>query len=148
LKPILGIFDFLGIIDVLYYTGVEPYKKHTGDAGYDLFVSEDVIIPPGKGYNVPVNTAITSRRMWLLLVGRSSTFHKRNLIVNQAIIDNGYTDLLHMFVYNMSKDYAELKAGDRVGQVIPFRLNKTVLVNGEIHKKDERGIEGYGSTGE
>jgi deoxyuridine 5'-triphosphate nucleotidohydrolase len=139
--------DAIGVIDVLYYTGVKPYRKYGGDAGYDLVVFSDTTIPSHIGVDVPVDTIITSRRCWLMLIGRSSTFFNKGLLINTAIIDNGYSAPLRMFVYNPSNKNIKVKRGERIGQVIPFRLERTCLLEGRISKKGQRGNKGFGSTG-
>lgn len=142
------MLDVLGLFDVLYYTGDRPYRKYSGDAGYDLRVSKRTVILPNIGIDVPCSTAITSRRMWMLLIGRSSTLHKKGLMVGTAIIDNGFSDKLRMFVYNTLNEKTVLKKGERIGQVIPFRLSRTALLGGCFLRHGSRGNRGFGSTGE
>ena len=146
-RIILRAFDCVGIVNVLYYSGHKPYKKYRGDAGFDLTVASNVNVGPSAGVDVPVETVITSRRMWLLLIGRSSTFFNRGLLVNTAIIDGGYSGALKMFVYNPSNKSVFIAAGERIGQVIPFRLNNVVLMEGVYCKNDGRGKKGFGSSG-
>lgn len=147
IASIINVLDCFGVIDILYYIGDKPYKKYDGDAGFDLYVSESSMVEPKSGCNIKVNTSITSRRMWMLLIGRSSTFYKRGLVVNTAIIDNGYTGDLHVYVYNHNEYGVFISAGDRIAQIIPFKLSKPLIVNGVCKKISCRGGDGFGSTG-
>ena len=141
------VADWLGIVDVLYYEGDKPYKKYGGDAGFDLRVAERIEVMPSDGVDVPVETVATSRRMWFLLLGRSSTFYDKGLMVFTAVIDTGYTGKLNIFVYNTTGSIMTLKRGERIGQIIPIRLNRMMLMKGRFAKKGGRGTKGFGSTG-
>ena len=144
---ILRILDVLGFVDVLFYAGDKPYRKYKQDAGYDLLVAETTTIPACRGVDVEVHTTITSRRMWLLLVGRSSTSFKKGLHVGQAVIDCGYSGQLHTWVYNPSDKDVVVLSGERISQIIPFRLQRTFLMRGMFTRKGGRGERGFGSTG-
>ena len=141
------ILDIIGITNIVYYDGKKPYRKHDGDAGYDLYVLKDVVIPAYGYCDIPVNTILTSRRMWFLLTGRSSSFRTKGLIIMDGIIDNGYTDYINTLVYNPSSNVKSVKAGERICQVIPFKLTRTRLIGGVVNKPNSRGKEGFGSTG-
>lgn len=140
------VLDWLSVSDILYYTGEQPYKKYAGDAGFDLTVSKDTAILPQSGEDVSVDTVITSRRMWLLLIGRSSTFHVKGLSIGTGIIDNGYTGSLNVYAYNMTNKTVVVRRGERIAQVIPFKLMRPHVMYG-VHKSDGRGGNGFGSTG-
>jgi dUTP pyrophosphatase len=144
---IINLLDKFGIINVIYYHGKKPYRKYKGDAGFDLYVSEDVSILPNETIKVPVYTHITSRKLWFLLIGRSSTFKIRNLLVTTAIIDNGYTGDMSIIVSNVSKHVRKINKGDRVCQIIPFKVNNNIWLRPGFVISGERGDKGYGSTG-
>jgi deoxyuridine 5'-triphosphate nucleotidohydrolase len=145
---IYKILEWLGFVDIVYYKGKKPYKRYSGDAGFDLYVSETTKIMPKSVANIKVHTVVTIKNCWLLLVGRSSTFHKKKLQVMTGIIDNGYTGYLHTCIYNPNDYICKILKDERVSQVIPFKKIKTVLVEGtkKLNTK-ERCSKGFGSTG-
>src|SRR5215467_266533 len=84
-----------------------PARAHANDAGFDLFVSRDVVIEPGAFAAIPTNIAIAlPEDVWAILIGRSSTFYKRSLLVNVGIIDPGYRGELLALAHNVGKERA------------------------------------------
>ena len=128
-----------------------PYKKHSGDAGWDLYVSRDCIINPGE--TVDVHTDIRMDMppyLYARIVGRSSTLRKHKLMINEGIIDNGYTGELFTCVHNMGDKPFHVKRGMRLAQVL-FHTIEDVRWS-EVDKiqpaPGKRGDAGFGSTGE
>jgi dUTP pyrophosphatase len=128
--------------------GVQPRKSYMGDAGYDLYISRDVTIPAGGHTDVPSHIRFRlPPRVWLMIQPRSSAMKKLGLVVITAVIDNGYRGDMFVQVLNPTDKNVELITGDRVGQVIPFRivpLNfRCRIVDGDT----DRGHKGFGSSG-
>lgn len=125
-----------------------PERHYEGDAGYDLPSSARITVYPSAFAQIPTNIQVAlPRGCWGLVVGRSSTFHKRNLIVNPGIIDNGWTDELFGVVYNPTERKVIVNKGDRVVQLIIFNLiTPKMLIVGVMPERD-RGSKGFGSTG-
>lgn len=128
-----------------------PYKKHNGDAGWDLFVSRPVDI--GAGETVDVHTDVRMSMppsMYARITGRSSTIRKHGLLVNEGIIDNGYTGELFVCVHNLGKETFHVKQGMRLAQVIfgkieDVRWSEVATID---TNEGARGDAGFGSTGE
>lgn len=128
-----------------------PTRALPGDAGFDLYVSQDTKIPPGGFVDIPCDVAVQlPPGVWSMLVGRSSTLRKRNLLVNTGIIDAGYRGPLYAGVWNLGSEPVVVEAGDRVAQLIPFPLTAEGIVPEFVPELDEseRGNAGFGSTGE
>ena len=127
-----------------------PYKKHTGDAGWDLYVSRDCDIPPGETLDVHTDIKINMPPyLYARIVGRSSTLRKHGLLVNEGIIDNGYTGELFIGVHNMTDKVFHAKQGMRLAQVL-FHYIEDVRwsqVNEVKAAPGKRGNDGFGSTG-
>lgn len=127
-----------------------PFKKYTGDAGWDLFTSEECIIDPGETKDVHTGVRIQMPPyLFARITGRSSSLRKRNLLINEGIIDRGYTGELFICVHNLSNQAVHILKGDRIAQIL-FHLIEDVRwaevselkpINGE------RGDNGFGSTG-
>lgn len=128
-----------------------PYKKHHGDAGWDLYVSRDCMIHPGDTQDVHTDIKIDMPPyMFARIVGRSSTLRKHKLIVNEGIIDNGYTGELFVCVHNVGPGPFKVKKGMRLAQIL-FHTIEDVRWSevDEIQPTPgKRGDEGFGSTGE
>lgn len=128
-----------------------PYKKHVGDAGWDLFISRDCIIPAGATMDVHTDIKINMPPyLYARIVGRSSTLRKHMLMVNEGIIDNGYTGELFVCVHNMSDKPFHVKQGMRLAQVLFHSIEdiRWAEVDEIIPAPGRRGDAGFGSTGE
>ena len=127
-----------------------PFKKYIGDAGWDLFTSEECVIRPGETKDVHTGVRIQMPPyLFARITGRSSSLRKRNLLINEGIIDRGYTGELFICAHNLSDQEVRIQKGDRIAQIL-FHLIEDVRwaevdelkpVNGE------RGDNGFGSTG-
>ena len=127
-----------------------PFKKHSGDAGWDLFVSRGCVIKPGETVDVHTDIKIDMPPyLYARIVGRSSTLRKHRLMVNEGIIDNGYTGELFVCVHNIGDKPFTVEKGMRLAQVI-FHSIEDVRWS-EVKKVREvpgkRGENGFGSTG-
>ena len=127
-----------------------PHKKYPGDAGWDLFVSEECIIQPGETKDVHTGVRIQMPPyLFARITGRSSSLRKRKLLVNEGIIDRGYTGELFICVHNLGTEPITIKRGDRVAQIL-FHLIEDVRWS-EVEEvkpiNGERGGNGFGSTG-
>lgn len=126
-----------------------PTQAHHGDAGWDLYTSEDTTIPPREGRDVPTNiVAAVPPGNYARIVGRSSTLRKRGLIVMEGIIDAGYRGELFAYAYNPNGDEITVKEGERIAQVIvtPCPTVEWVMAY-HLDNVDGRGEQGFGSSG-
>lgn len=128
-----------------------PYKKHIGDAGWDLYVSRDCDIPPGETVDVHTDIKIDMPPyLYARIVGRSSTLRKHGLLVNEGIIDNGYTGELFVGIHNMTEETFHAKKGMRLAQVLFHNIEdvRWSQVEKVVPTPGKRGDNGFGSTGE
>ena len=124
-----------------------PTRTFSGDAGFDLYVFGDHTIPPGGHANIPTGVRVQfAEGWWGRITGRSSTYHKRGLLVIEGVIDQGYTGPLYVCVRNPNLTPVEIANDDRLGQLIPHRTADIVLEAGKIGLT-ERGSRGFGSSG-
>lgn len=125
-----------------------PQRFYEGDAGYDLSASQRIVVAPGAFAQIPTNVRVAlPHGTWGMVIGRSSTFYKRNLLVNTAIIDNGWTDELFGVVYNPTSRRVYIGIKERLVQLIIFNLITPGYDLVETLPARERGSKGFGSTG-
>ena len=136
---------------------LKPYKEPTStyatDAGLDLFVSGEWAIPAGESLWVDHNTAVAlppGTFGWI--TGRSSTLYRRNLRVEQGIIDEGFRGSLWACVQNSNPFTVYIHSGDRLAQLIVLPTFKTWgpkrVFTVDSLPPSERGNNGFGSTGQ
>lgn len=127
-----------------------PYKKHTGDAGWDLFVSRSCVIGAGETADVHTDIKIDMPPfLYARITGRSSTLRNYGLIVNEGIIDNGYTGEMFVCVHNVSDKPVKIERGMRIAQVLFHTIEDVRWAEVDEIKPVEgkRGNAGFGSTG-
>jgi dUTP pyrophosphatase len=125
-----------------------PKRHYEGDGGWDLTVSRNVSVAPKTFAQIPTNIRMAlPKGTWAMIVGRSSTFQRLNLIVNPSIIDNGWRGPLFGVVYNPTEKLVHVRKGDRVVQLVPFNLINMEVVRVKELREGERGDKGFGSTG-
>lgn len=143
----------IGTVDYLLTSAdaKTPYRKYDSDAGFDLFVSQDVTIEPGCTIDVHTDICISMPLgMGARIVGRSSTLRNKGLIVNEGIIDQGYNGELFVCVHNVSDKPFHVKQGSRLAQILFYevpaiRWNRVSYIQNQI---GTRNGDGFGSTGE
>lgn len=127
-----------------------PTRGHADDAGLDLYVQRDVVIPPGSFMDVPSGVHVEMPDWsWGLLTGRSSTLRRLGLLVNSGVIDAGYRGELFAGVFNLGKTAVEVHEGERLAQLILLE-NGTARVRPVVAqslREGSRNMNGFGSTG-
>jgi len=128
-----------------------PTRGYPGDAGFDLYVQEELTIQPGDFVDVPCGCAIQlPDHLWAMITGRSSTLRKHDLLVTTGIIDTGYRGPLFAGVKNLGAEPFTAKKGMRLAQLIPFGnvAENLRLVEATTLDQSKRGKFGFGSSGE
>ena len=83
--------------------GQEPYHANHFDAGYDLFATETIYLPPGKSYIMPVGIKVAIPEGYEIQIRpRSGISSKVSLRVANApgTVDAGYRDEIGVILYN------------------------------------------------
>ena len=126
-----------------------PTKNHTSDTGFDLYATEEVVIPARGSGVVPVGIKVgyIPEGYWFKIEARSGLGFKHSLQPHPGIIDNEYRGDCGVKIYNFSDKEYTFKKGDRCAQIV-FYLNLAVELEwGTEAKTSERGEKGFGSSG-
>jgi dUTP pyrophosphatase len=125
------------------------------NAGFDLFVPEDCVIPPGEMKFVSMDLkAVVSEggataHYWL--VPRSSISKTGLVLANSiGVIDRSYRGSLMGAFWNMSKVDVVLTRGQRLLQIVSRDMTSfsaVEIVSAEELGVTARGEGGFGSTG-
>lgn len=128
----------------------KPTKHYNGDAGWDLYISEDCDILPGETKDVHTGIHISMPPfVYGRITGRSSSLRNHKLLVNEAIIDNGYTGEMFVCIHNLGTETFHVKRGMRLAQILFGKIEDVRWSEvEEIQAKSwQRGNNGFGSTG-
>lgn len=127
---------------------IEPVRATTHAAGFDLCAPERVEIAPGKTYWVPSGIAMAIPAGWVGLIWpRSGLAYKYGVDTLGGVIDADYRGEVKIGLINLGAETVEIKAGDRVCQLIvqPY-LGECEMVD-ELPPVESNRVGGFGSTG-
>jgi deoxyuridine 5'-triphosphate nucleotidohydrolase len=137
-----------------------PYQASRGDAGYDLYFTEDQVLPAGQVSKISLGVKAkmihttqqekTNTSFWLAprsSIGKTPLLLKNSL----GLIDSQYQGPLIVMVYNhdLVNDYT-VKRGQSLFQIVSPILQTlhavTVQTTPIFTEVSERGEGGFGST--
>lgn len=129
-----------------------PSYAHPGDAGADLHSAVEVHLGPGERALVPTGVALALPVGYVGLVHPRSGLAARHgiSIVNApGTIDAGYRGEIQVCLVNTDREQGfTVRRGDRVAQLVVQRCEVVQFVETDDLGGSERGLGGYGSTGE
>ena len=136
-------------IQLISPNGKVPSQKHASDIGYDISSSNDVTLKSNEVTLVNTGIAINLPQQcagFVLPRSGLSTKHKITLINSPGLIDPGYTgELLVPLMNHGNKDY-EIKAGDRIAQLVLVNTHDVDFKVVDSLPETDRSSGGFGST--
>ena len=124
-----------------------PKQGRVGDASYDLFLKEDVVIKAHEVTIIDTGVCVELPEGHAGLLAMRSSICKKNLIMQQPLIDENYRGEIHGMIYSDNDEDLEFKAGERLYSLYVFPI-----YHGELEVVDElsesnRGTSWAGSSG-
>jgi dUTP pyrophosphatase len=130
-----------------------PVVAHPGeDLGYDLFALEGILLEPRAVVRVRTGIAVEARHpntgapLGLLVRDRSS-MAARGIATTGGVIDAGYRGEILVLMTNLGDGPVELKAGDKIAQMIPVPVLTGLVEQVETLEDSARAEKGFGSSG-
>lgn len=151
------LFDYItqsGEVIIEYLSDRILHPKADNDAGYDIHISEDVMILPSIMYEE--SKLIQTEVSFIIPSGYFGIFKERSsagklgIILAGGIIDAGYSKKLTLIVTNFSGKTLRFKRGHRIGQIVLIKQVNSRLKKLSSLKNSKniiRGDNGFGSTG-
>jgi dUTP pyrophosphatase len=130
-----------------------PVVAHPGeDLGYDLFALEGVVLAPRATVKVRTGIAVEARHPATgeplgLLVRDRSSMAARGVATTAGVIDAGYRGEILILMTNLGEAAVELKAGEKIAQMIPVPVLTGVVTEVESLEDSARAEKGFGSSG-
>lgn len=122
-----------------------------GDAGADLRSSESLVLEPGQRALIGTGVAIALPDGFAaFVVPRSGLAAKHGITVvnSPGTVDAGYRGEIKVTLLNTDTSAPfEIKAGDRIAQLIVMPVTRATFVPVERLPQSARGTGGFGSTG-
>ena len=130
-----------------------PVVAHPGeDLGYDLFALEGAVLAPRATVKVRTGIAVEARhpatgvQLGLLVRDRSS-MAARGIATTAGVIDAGYRGEILVLMTNLGEAVLELKAGEKIAQMIPVPVLTGPVQEVECLEDSARAEKGFGSSG-
>lgn len=120
-------------------------------AGLDITSTADIAVLPRSRMLIPTGISVSwdDPDYYLRVAPRSGLSVKNNIDIGAGVIDFDYRgEIFVCFINNHNHDAYNIKAGDRIAQLIPTRIQHFDSIS-EVseHTKTQRGAGGFGSTG-
>jgi dUTP pyrophosphatase len=121
----------------------------TGDTGYDIYAVEDTEIAAHSTAVVPIGLDIgyITAGYWIRIESRSGLFFKHGITAFPGIIDTSYRGKLGAALVNNSDVSYTVKKGDRIAQLVVYKLIEIETCWTESKDATSRGEKGFGSSG-
>ena len=130
-----------------------PVVAHPGeDLGYDLFALEGAVLAPRATVRVRTGIAVEARHPATgaplgLLVRDRSSMAARGIATTGGVIDAGYRGEILVLMTNLGEAAVELKAGEKIAQMIPVPVLTGRVEEVERLEESARAEKGFGSSG-
>ena len=130
-----------------------PVVAHPGeDLGYDLFALEAATLAPRATVKVRTGIAVEARHPATgaplgLLVRDRSSMAARGIATTAGVIDAGYRGEILVLMTNLGEIAIELKAGEKIAQMIPVPVLTGDVKAVENLEDSARAEKGFGSSG-
>ena len=125
-----------------------PTRATSGSAGYDLTAVQNDVIEPGSRRLIPIGVAIKlPEGVYGRIAPRSGLAVKKGIQVGAGVIDPDYTGEIHVLLFNHGSEPFEIRAGDRIAQLILERFEFHEVRQVDSITETLRGSGGFGSTG-
>jgi dUTP pyrophosphatase len=134
---------------LINYGGLEPSRKHRGDAGADVYALADAYFNPHQTLCLGLGFGAEIPEGYVGFILPRSSMAKRGLVAQVVPIDSGYRGEIHAIITNLNDEVEKVEAGDRVGQlvIVPCQSWGFEWIEPSEASLTDRGSGAFGSTG-
>lgn len=130
---------------------VVPTRAHPGDAGLDLYSTEEAHVGPGERWSVGTGIAVEIPEGHAgLVLPRSGLAreHGITLVNGPGLIDAGYRGEIRVLLLNTDPaETVRIEAGARIAQLVVTPVAIAEPVEATALSETARGDGGFGSSG-
>ncbi len=124
-----------------------PRRAHDGDAGFDLYSTQNLTIWVGGQAVISTGIAAELPAGYMGIVKPRSGMAVDHMInVHAGVIDQGYRGEIHVCLINHGDRPVEIRKGDKVAQMVVVAYLGEAIEVDSIGGSD-RGEDKFGSTG-
>ena len=151
-----GLTDKIRIIEYLtdevvkvklLENGIMPEKGREGDAAWDIYLPEKIVISKGESFCIDTKVCIELPGGYAgMFVPRSSSA-KKSIFISNCLIDENYRGEIHIMGNNLSNEDYIYEKGDRIASLLIFPIFTGDLKEVKELSKSNRGESWNGSSG-
>lgn len=121
----------------------------TGDAGADVYSVEECTILPQNSQivNIGLQLGYITPGYWFRIYPRSGIGFKYGIQPHLGTIDPQYRGNMGIKLYNFSTTQFHIKSGDRIAQLVFYKLIQPNIMWVDKIEETLRNANGFGSTG-
>jgi len=127
-----------------------PSYAHDGDAGVDLYSSEDYVLKPGETKLISSGIKIEVPKEYEAQIRPRSGLALKNSVTvlnTPGTIDHQYRGIVGIILINHGKNDFHIKKGERIAQMVFNKIESVDFNEVEELSETKRGDGGFGSTG-
>jgi len=131
-------------------SAILPHYAHEGDAGVDLYSTEDYVLRPGQRVLVSTGLSMAIPKGYEGQVRPKSGLalkHGISVCNSPGTIDSGYHGEIGVISINHSNEEFKIEKGTKIAQMIFNKVEEAEFEEVEDLDNTKRGEEGFGSTG-
>ncbi len=133
---------------VLLPGGRVPCRAEPGSVGFDLFAPADGFIDPLCRATIPLGFKSEFTPGYVgKIFDKSGLASKQGICSFAGVIDPSYRGEWGVILYNSTQKVFRYRAGDKLAQVVFFKVELPEALEVSILSETQRGEGGYGSTG-
>ena len=125
-----------------------PHYAHLGDAGLDIYSSEDNLIPPNERKLISTALSIELPESHVAFIkDKSGVAYKKGITTMAGVIEYTYRGEYKILMYNTSKENYEIKKGEKIAQIVILPVATAEVEEVTELSDTQRGDGAFGSTG-
>jgi len=137
-------------IKLINKDAILPFQANAGDAGLDLFSSEEKLIKPGEAELISTGIVLELPQGTEAQVRPRSGLalrHSVTVLNSPGTIDEGYRGEIKVILINHGKTDFKIDKHMRIAQMVIAPVPKVNIIQVEEVSSSERGEGGFGSSG-
>lgn len=131
----------------LLENGIMPKKGREGDAAWDVYLPEDLILPPNELFCIDTKVCIELNKGYAAMFVPRSSSAKKGIYISDCLIDSNFRGEIHILGVNLSNNILEFNKGDRIASLLIFPVFDEELEQVEELSKSNRENNWNGSSG-
>lgn len=125
-----------------------PSYSHEGDAAFDLYSCEDIVLSSLEKKVIKTGIAMAIPKDYVGLIwDRSGLAAKHSITTLAGVVDSGYRGEISVVLINLGKQDFKVNKYDRIAQMLIQPVVKVGFEEVDNLSDTSRGQGGFGSTG-